>query len=62
MISVIKSEADDIVLTAEEAGKIFGVGASAMYKKARRKQVPHHYMGRKLYFLKNELIDTIRNS
>lgn len=44
MISVIQSEADDIVLNAEEAGKIFGIGASGMYKKAKRKQVPHHYI------------------
>ena len=62
MISLIKSETDDIVLNAKEAGKIFNVSASAMYKKVKRKEVPHHYMGKKIYFLKNELIDTIRNS
>jgi len=62
MISIANSEKDDIVLNVEEASKIFGIGASAMYKKVKRKQVPHHYMGKRIYFLKNELIDAIRNS
>ena len=62
MISLIQSEADDIVLNAEEAGKILKVSASAMYKKAKRNQVPHHKLGGRLYFLRNELIGTVRNS
>lgn len=62
MRAIIGSENDDVMLDAKEAGKIFGVGASAMYKRAKRQQIPHHHMGRKIYFLKSEMFETIRNS
>lgn len=62
MITVDKIDLEDTVLTPAEAGKIFNVSASAMYKKAQRNQVPSHKMGRKLYFLKSEMIAAIRNS
>lgn len=60
MISLIQS--DDTVLNAEEAGKILKVSASAMYKKAKRNEVPYHKLGGRVYFLRKELIRTVRNS
>ncbi len=52
---------DDEILTPKAAGALFGVTESAMYKRVKNGQAPAHYMGRKLYFLKSELIGFIRN-
>jgi len=57
--SVVSTSADEI-LTPEKAGELFGVSGWAMYKRVKKGQAPGHYMGRKLYFLKSELISSIR--
>lgn len=49
-------------LNAEQAGALFGVKADAMYKRAKNGLAPHHKMGRKIYFLKSELIAQLRKS
>ena len=48
------------ILTPEEAGALFGVTAWAMYKRAKKGMAPAHHMGKKVYFLKHELIESIR--
>lgn len=48
------------VLDSEKAGALFGVSSWAMYKRAKNGQVPYHKMGRKIYFIKSELMLTIR--
>lgn len=53
---------DDQVMTAEEAGKMFNVGAAAMYQRARKGMLPSHRMGRKVYFLRSEVIESIKNN
>ncbi len=51
----------DDILTPEEAGSLFKVSGWAMYKRAQRGQAPAHYIGRKLYFLRSELIASLSN-
>ena len=51
--------ADDDVLTPEEAGMMFGVSKWAMYKRARNGMIPAHYLGKRVYFLKSELISLV---
>jgi hypothetical protein len=50
----------DDILTPEKAGAVFGVSVWAMYKRAKKGTVPAHYMGRRLYFLKSELITCVQ--
>ena len=47
------------ILTPEEAGMLFGVSSWAMYKRAKNGRAPAHYMGKKIYFLKSELMSRI---
>lgn len=54
--------ANNDVLTTEDAGMIFGVSKWAMYKRAQNGMVPAHYLGRRLYFLKSELINLVSKS
>lgn len=60
--SVIITEFDvnDDVMTPNEAGAMFGVSGWAMYKRAKNGSAPGHYMGRRLYFLKSELVARVR--
>lgn len=51
----------DEILNAEEAGKIFGVDASAMYKRAKKRSFPSHRDGRRVFFVKSELIAYIKS-
>jgi hypothetical protein len=52
--------ANDVVLTPEEAGLMFGVSKWAMYKRAKNGQAPSHNLGKKIYFLKSELMMQIK--
>ena len=36
MISIDRVDIEDTILNAEEAGKLFGIEASAMYKRAKK--------------------------
>ena len=47
---------NDEILTPEEAGVLYKVSGWAMYKRAKKGQAPGHYIGRRLYFIKSELI------
>ena len=60
--SVIITEFDvnDDVMTPNEAGAMFGVSGWAMYKRAKNGSAPGHYMGRRQYFLKSELVARVR--
>jgi hypothetical protein len=49
-------------LDVEKAGKLFGIGKWGMYKKVAKNEVPYHKMGRKIYFLKSELLLKIKES
>jgi len=62
MISIELVDIEDKILNAEEAGKMFGIEASAMYKRAKKNMVPFHKMGRKVYFLKSEMVAFIRKN
>ena len=50
---------NDDVLTPKEAGMMFGVSKWAMYKNG---MLPAHYLGKRLYFLKSELIILVSKS
>lgn len=51
---------NDDILTPETAAEILNVTKWAMYKRAKNGTVPGHYMGRRLYFLKSELVECVR--
>jgi len=53
---------EEDVLTPEEAGMMLGISKWAMYKRVRNGMVPAHYLGRRLYFLKSELILLVSKS
>lgn len=46
----------DAPMTAKEAGAFFGVSASAMYKRAKKGTAPGHQLGRKVFFLRSEIV------
>lgn len=54
----IKEECLDV----EKAGKLFGIKKWGMYKKVKNNEVPFHKIGRKIYFLKSELLLKIQES
>jgi hypothetical protein len=49
-------------LTAAQAGELFNVSSWAMYQRARRGQVPYHHVGKRIYFMKSELLAHAINS
>ena len=59
-IASIISENSKEILTPNEAGVLYGISGWAMYKRAKKGTAPAHYIGRKLYFLRSELIDTVQ--
>ena len=52
----IQSSANEEVLTPSQAGKLFSVSGWAMYKRAKNGTAPAHYMGKRIYFVKSELV------
>ncbi len=59
-IASVITENTKEILTPNEAGSLYGVSGWAMYKRAKKGTAPAHYMGRKLYFLRSELIEAVR--
>ena len=55
-------DVNDDILTPAEAGMLFGISEWAMYKRAKRGMAPYHKIGKKLYFLKSELIAFTKTS
>ena len=55
-------DVNDDILTPAEAGFLFGISEWAMYKRAKRGMAPYHKIGRRLYFLRSELIAFTQNS
>ncbi len=53
---------NDDILTPEEAGALFNVSKWAMYKRAKNGLAPAHYIGKRLYFLRSELISSTGES
>jgi hypothetical protein len=49
-------DVNDDILTPAEAGMLFGISEWAMYKRAKNGYIPHHYMGSRIYFKKDELM------
>lgn len=61
-ITAKKPNIDKDILNAEEAAILFSVSIWTMYKRAKAEKLPAHYMGKRLYFVKSELIDYIRQT
>ena len=59
-IASIISENSKEILTPNEAGVLYGISGWTMYKRAKKGTAPTHYIGRKLYFLRSELIDAVQ--
>ncbi len=58
VVSVLPFDSKEI-LTPDEAGMLFGISGWAMYKRAKKGSAPAHYVGKKIYFLKSELLSRI---
>jgi predicted DNA-binding transcriptional regulator AlpA len=58
-MTVKQPNIDKDILNVEEAGALFSVSKWTMYKRAKAETVPAHYMGKRLYFVKSELIEFI---
>ena len=46
----------DEILTVSEAALFCKVSGWAMYKRAKNGTAPAHYMGKRIYFIKSELV------
>ncbi len=53
---------DDDILTPEQAGELFGVSKWAMYKRVKNGMAPAHKMGKRVYFLRRELVKSVIES
>lgn len=65
MEECVRQEIDlnkEIILNAVEAGKLFGVTKWAIYKMVKNDDLPHHKKGRRIYFVKRELVQYIMES
>lgn len=58
---IIITSGEDI-LTPEKAGEMFGISKWAMYKRAKNGQAPSHRIGKKMYFFRSELVNSVFNS
>jgi len=58
VVAVLPFDSKEI-LTPDEAGMLFGISGWAMYKRAKKGSAPAHYVGKKIYFLKSELLSRI---
>ncbi len=56
--SLLQVSTDEILLP-EDAGAMFGVTGWAMYKRVKKGTAKGHYWGRKLFFIRKELISMI---
>ena len=50
------------ILTPEKAGEVFGISKWAIYKRVQNGSIPGHRIGKKLFFFKSELLQTVLNS
>jgi excisionase family DNA binding protein len=53
---------DENFLNIDEAANFLGIRRSTLYKYTCFKRVPHYKPGKKLYFVRSELIDWVKNS
>lgn len=60
MVETLKDNSDEI-LTVDEAAFICKVSIWAMYKRVKNNTVSAHYMGKRIYFLRSEIIEDMRN-
>ncbi len=57
--SDIKAE-DGKLLTVEEAANFLNIKKSTMYAKVSKRDIPHSKQGKRLYFLKTDLIEWVK--
>lgn len=55
MVESVTSPMDEI-LTVSEAAVFCKVSGWAMYKRVKNGTAPAHYMGKRIYFVKSELV------
>ena len=57
-------EPDDQVeiLTADEVAEFLGLNRKTVYDAARRGQIPHRRVGRRLLFERGSIVDWLRNT
>ena len=60
MVETLTNNSDEI-LTIAEAAVICKVSVWAMYKRVKRNTVSAHFMGKRIYFLRSEIIEGVRN-
>ncbi len=52
---------NDEILTIAEAAMVCKVSVWAMYKRVKNNTAPAHHMGKRIYFLKNELFGYMKD-
>lgn len=62
MLSIERMDVEDVVLDVAGAAKVCNVTVDAMYKRAKNGMAPSHKLGRRVVFLKSELIAYIRSN
>ena len=52
---------DGQILSVDEAAKFLNVTSSTIYKHTFRREIPHVKKGKRLYFVKSELVDWVKS-
>ena len=50
------------ILTADEVAELLGLNRKTVYDAARRGQIPHRRVGRRLLFERGSIVDWLRNT
>lgn len=58
----LSKEANDNLMTVEEAQKLLGMSHATLYSKTATGEIPFHKRGGKLYFFRSDLIEWIKGN
>ena len=50
------------ILTADDVAELLGLNRKTVYDAARRGQIPHRRVGRRLLFERGSIVDWLRNT
>lgn len=55
------SSTEDIFMNIEETSKLIDLSVSTVYGLVHKNKIPYHKKGKRLYFLKSEILDWIKS-
>ncbi len=56
-----KKSDEDVFLSIDEAAKILNLSKATIYGFTHKKEIPFHKNGKRLYFLKSEILHWVKN-